>query len=160
AGPRGSRGRGEGREGSTSWSNLQSVRHAAVQLSCQAHVPACSAQLGRRRETWRSAAGTLLQVCRSKNGTLWPKLPPMPTTFEDAAARLRQALTANEPRLRALGEDASQRPRAAGKWSPRQILGHLCDSAVNNYHRVVRAQQTDELHFPGYQQEHWVAAGG
>lgn len=84
----------------------------------------------------------------------------MSTAFQDAAARLRKALADNEPRLRALGEDASQRPRAAGKWSPRQVLGHLCDSAVNNYHRVVRAQQADELHFPGYQQEHWVATGG
>lgn len=84
----------------------------------------------------------------------------MSTAFEDAAARLRRALESNEPRLRALDEAASQRPRAAGKWSPRQVLGHLCDSAVNNYHRVVRAQQVDELHFPGYAQEHWVAAGG
>jgi hypothetical protein len=24
----------------------------------------------------------------------------------------------------------------------------------------VRAQQVEELHFPGYAQEHWVAAGG
>lgn len=84
----------------------------------------------------------------------------MPTAFEDAAAQLRRALGDHEPRLRALDEAASQRPRAAGKWSPRQVLGHLCDSAVNNYHRVIRAQQAGELHFPGYQQEHWVERGG
>jgi hypothetical protein len=84
----------------------------------------------------------------------------MATVFEDSAALLRRALERHEPRLRKLDEGASARPRAAGKWSPRQVLGHLADSAVNNYHRLIRAQQGDELHFPPYAQEHWVEAGG
>ena len=84
----------------------------------------------------------------------------MPTAFEEAATLLRQALAAHEPGLRALDEAASARPWAEGKWTRRQVLGHLVDSAVNNYHRVIRAQESDELHFPGYQQEHWVEAGG
>jgi len=36
----------------------------------------------------------------------------------------------------------------------------VIDSAVNNLHRFVRAQQGDELLFPDYDQPHWVAAGG
>ena len=53
-------------------------------------------------------------------------------------------------------EDQSERPRAEGKWSPKQVIGHLIDSAANNHQRFVRAQFTDELVFPGYAQEDWL----
>jgi DinB superfamily len=45
---------------------------------------------------------------------------------------------------------------SAGQWSAKQIIGHLIDSAANNHQRFVRAQFTDELVFPGYEQEAWV----
>jgi hypothetical protein len=48
-------------------------------------------------------------------------------------------------------------PRAPGKWSPKEIIGHLIDSAANNHQRFVRAQFTDELVFPGYEQVEWVS---
>lgn len=60
--------------------------------------------------------------------------------------------------LAAVGEEGSTRPRAPGKWSPRQILGHLIDSAVVNKQRFVLAQIEDDLVFPGYRQDAWVAA--
>jgi len=44
----------------------------------------------------------------------------------------------------------------ADKWSPKQVIGHLVDSAANNHQRFVRAQQGAELVFPGYEQDHWV----
>lgn len=44
-----------------------------------------------------------------------------------------------------------------GKWSKKEILGHLIDSAANNHHRFIRAQLTDSFHFPDYQQPQWVA---
>lgn len=50
----------------------------------------------------------------------------------------------------------ASRPRAPGKWSPKQIVGHLIDSAINNHGRFVRAQGQDDLVFPGYDQEAWV----
>jgi hypothetical protein len=37
------------------------------------------------------------------------------------------------------------------------VVGHLIDSAANNHHRFVRAQQGDALVFPAYEQDHWVA---
>ena len=43
-----------------------------------------------------------------------------------------------------------------GKWSVKQVFGHLCDSAVNNLQRVVRLAAQDGLIFPRYHQEHWV----
>ncbi len=45
------------------------------------------------------------------------------------------------------------------KWTRKQLLGHLIDSAANNYQRFVRLRQGDLVGFPGYDQEAWVAAG-
>lgn len=53
------------------------------------------------------------------------------------------------------GEAAACRP-APGKWSPKEIIGHLIDSAANNHQRFVRAQWQDDLIFDGYEQEGWV----
>ena len=75
------------------------------------------------------------------------------TTEPTCARRLRDALAAAEPRLRAISDADSARPRAPGKWSPREIIGHLIDSASNNHQRFVRASLQDELVFDGYEQE-------
>ena len=54
-------------------------------------------------------------------------------------------------------ETASRRP-APGKWSAQEIVGHLVDSASNNHQRFVRARWQEDLVFPGYDQDAWVAA--
>ena len=74
----------------------------------------------------------------------------------DIGADLRDAVDRAVPRLLALDDEASRRQRAPDKWSPRQIIGHLIDSACNNHARFVRAQLQDDLLFPGYEQEAWV----
>jgi hypothetical protein len=63
-----------------------------------------------------------------------------------AAANLRQI---DEP-------SASVRP-APGKWSKKEILGHLVDSAANNHQRFVRLQLTPRLELPGYDGDAWVS---
>ncbi len=63
-------------------------------------------------------------------------------------------------RLLLLTDEMTGRKPAPDKWSPKQILGHLIDSAANNHQRLVRAQLADELFFPGYSQEQWVALQG
>jgi hypothetical protein len=70
---------------------------------------------------------------------------------------LREALAASEPRLARLSEEQASRAPAPGKWSVKQEVGHLIDSASNNHQRFVRAQFTDDLKFLGYEQETWVA---
>ena len=45
---------------------------------------------------------------------------------------------------------------APGTWSRKEILGHLIDSASNNHQRFVRAQMTDHLMFPSYEQNDCV----
>lgn len=69
---------------------------------------------------------------------------------------LRQAVGDASPRLRAISETASARRPPRGGWSPREILGHLIDSAANNHPRFVLGQIQDDLVFPGYEQESWV----
>lgn len=68
-------------------------------------------------------------------------------TVEDAARRLL-----------AFGDAKASREPAPGKWSPKEIVGHLVDSASHNHQRFVRAQFTEDLVFPGYEQEPWVSA--
>ena len=70
---------------------------------------------------------------------------------------LRQTIDAALPKLRAISDAAAGEPRAPGKWSRKQIIGHLIDSASNNHQRFVRAQQASSLNFPPYEQNHWVA---
>lgn len=61
------------------------------------------------------------------------------------------------PLLRSLSPETSQQVPAQGKWSPRQIIGHLIDSAANNHQRFVRFALEDHPHLPGYAQDRWVA---
>jgi hypothetical protein len=66
-------------------------------------------------------------------------------TVDSSAARLRALSSA----------EAAGRP-APGKWSRKEIIGHLIDSATNNHGRFVRAQLQDDLIFDGYEQAEWV----
>jgi hypothetical protein len=59
-------------------------------------------------------------------------------------------------RLLSISDEQSQRASGDEKWSPKQIIGHLIDSASNNHQRFVRAQFKDDLVFQGYDQEEWV----
>jgi GNAT superfamily N-acetyltransferase len=73
------------------------------------------------------------------------------------AAQLLHDIRQARPRLLGLAEaEASERP-APSKWSPKEIVGHLVDSAANNHQRFVRAQQgLTELAPYRYAQEFWV----
>ena len=70
----------------------------------------------------------------------------MRSTIEDASARLLS-----------ITEEESEARRQPGKWSTKEILGHLIDSAANNHARFVTAQLKEDLVFSGYDQEAWVA---
>ena len=76
--------------------------------------------------------------------------------MEDFLSDFRQTIDTASNQLLQISAEQSQIPRAAGKWSPKEIIGHLIDSASNNHQRFVRAQFTDDLVFAGYEQEGWV----
>src|SRR5262245_46381642 len=71
-------------------------------------------------------------------------------------ADLVSAVDRAAPALVALGDERSRACPAPGKWSPREVIGHLIDSASNNHQRFVRAQLQEDLVFAGYEQESWV----
>ena len=74
------------------------------------------------------------------------------------AARLRSVVERAASRLAAISDADSARAPAPGKWSPRELVGHLVDSASNNHQRFVRARFREDLEFPGYDQDEWVEA--
>jgi DinB superfamily len=59
-------------------------------------------------------------------------------------------------RLAAISESDSKEKSSPEKWSKKETLGHLIDSAANNHQRFVRAQLTSKLRIPGYEQQVWV----
>jgi hypothetical protein len=76
------------------------------------------------------------------------------------AAQLRQRVESTVARLRGVSEaEAAHRP-SPDRWSKKEILGHLIDSASNNHQRFVRAQLEGRLTFPGYEQEGWARCQG
>lgn len=74
-------------------------------------------------------------------------------TSADALMKIVETVT---PRLLAIDDAGASQPRHPGAWTPKQILGHLVDSASNNHGRFVRAALGDDMVFPGYDQEGWV----
>ncbi len=75
----------------------------------------------------------------------------------DYADDLRKTVSRVATLLAGVPEEAAARRPAPGKWSAKEIIGHLVDSASNNHQRFVRAQFQDDLVFPGYAQDEWVA---
>jgi len=71
---------------------------------------------------------------------------------ERLAAVLRSAM----PWLVTLSEAEASVPEKEGKWSAKQVIGHLIDSAVNNLGRIVRMQIESGQSFSGYEQMAWV----
>jgi hypothetical protein len=78
--------------------------------------------------------------------------------LEEFLGDFRSTVVKATERLLAISADESARKPAPDKWSIKEVLGHLIDSAANNHQRFVRAQFTDDLVFPGYEQEKWVNA--
>lgn len=72
------------------------------------------------------------------------------------ADELQTTVQIAEPALRALVDtEVSTRP-APDRWTIKEVVGHLIDSAANNHQRFVRAQFVPELVFPKYEQNEWV----
>jgi len=74
----------------------------------------------------------------------------------DLAKRLRAVIDEVSPLLASIDDKSAGTAASNGKWSTKQIIGHLVDSAANNHRRFILAQGRDDLLFEGYDQEHWV----
>jgi len=72
------------------------------------------------------------------------------------AESLRRLLDTVPSELAGLSDATAALKPAPEKWSPKEELGHLLDSAANNHQRIVRTLIEDQPAMPGYEQQRWV----
>ena len=73
-------------------------------------------------------------------------------------AAFKESIQAHYARLKDLPVAVVEKKPAPNKWSPKEIIGHLIDSACNNHRRFVQTQWKEKMVFDGYQQDKWVTA--
>ena len=79
-----------------------------------------------------------------------------PISYKEFLDDFRNTIVSATARLRNIPETQSGQKNSPDDWSAKETIGHLIDSAANNHPRFVRAQFTDDLVFPGYEQDQWV----
>lgn len=72
------------------------------------------------------------------------------------AQHLREVIDAAKPGLLFITENRASEKPYPDKWSIKEILGHLVDSASNNHQRIVRMQELPDIGTLSYEQSHWV----
>jgi len=80
--------------------------------------------------------------------------------MKEIADQLQELIDQSAHQLFDITETESAVRPAPGKWSKKEIIGHLIDSASNNHQRFIRAQENKSLSFPGYAQNFWVDRQG
>jgi hypothetical protein len=75
----------------------------------------------------------------------------------ELSERLVSVLRDAMPWLVTVSEAEASVPEREGKWSAKQVIGHLIDSAVNNLGRIVRMQIEANPSLRGYEQMEWVS---
>src|SRR5262245_44651092 len=75
--------------------------------------------------------------------------------LETTIQRFAYLLDQIPSRIRAINPDIFSQKPAPEKWSKKEILGHLIDSAANNQQRFIRGQFEDSPTV-SYDQDEWV----
>lgn len=78
--------------------------------------------------------------------------------MKQVAGHLNETLDKALPLLKAIAEDTATAKSGPGKWSHKEIIGHLTDSAANNHQKFLRTMAADEVEFPAYEQNYWVSS--
>ncbi len=78
--------------------------------------------------------------------------------MQAVSTELTSLIEETHPRFLGLTEAHAADKPYADKWSLKEILGHLLDSAVNNHQRIVRMQESPDIGKLGYNQVHWVSS--
>jgi hypothetical protein len=80
--------------------------------------------------------------------------------MQNVIEEFERTINESYDRLAKFSDAESAEPLSAGKWSRKELIGHLIDSASNNHQRFVRAQLAESHAFPSYAQASWVALQG
>lgn len=111
----------------------------------------------RRRGRRRRSASVALPAT---GGSSYAPAPPPYEPLNGLLERLHQLLELLNSRFTDYDEQELSCPLQPGGWSRRQILGHLLDSATNNYRRFVLCQlDAAPYRMAPYQQNEWVMCG-
>jgi hypothetical protein len=86
--------------------------------------------------------------------------PQKGEAMQNVIEDFKSSINDSYDKLIEVSERASGEPMTPGKWSRKELIGHLIDSASNNHQRFVRAQLEARLASPGYAQEAWVERQG
>jgi hypothetical protein len=73
-----------------------------------------------------------------------------------AIERLRFTIRTLPGVLVGFSEAESEERPSPERWTRKEVVGHLIDSASINHQRFVRGQIASGQEFPGYEQEQWV----
>lgn len=76
----------------------------------------------------------------------------------EISRQLKEVINSARPRLLSIAEARATEKPYADKWSIKEVLGHLIDSAANNHQRIVRMQESENIGPFSYAQQHWVLA--
>jgi hypothetical protein len=76
--------------------------------------------------------------------------------MKSTAQNLRQTIDLILPHLKQISDAEACIKPLPNKWSKKEILGHLIDSACNNQQKFVRMMAHQHLNFVGYAQDFWV----
>jgi hypothetical protein len=71
--------------------------------------------------------------------------------------RINHLINEIPQKVTAISEDSLSAKPVLNKWSNKEIIGHLCDSAFNNHSRFIRAQfEPEPFKIIPYAQDEWV----
>ena len=76
--------------------------------------------------------------------------------MKEIAGEIRGIVAASTGPLSLMPADRVSFKEKPDKWSKKEMLGHLIDSAANNHHRFVRGCYKAAEDFPAYNQNDWV----
>jgi uncharacterized damage-inducible protein DinB len=77
---------------------------------------------------------------------------------DDAMATLRASAAATPRLLSGVTEPQAMFRYAPGKWSVKQVLGHILDAERVFMYRALTFARADETPVPGFEEDDWMAA--
>ncbi|MEO5987767.1 MAG: DinB family protein [Candidatus Eisenbacteria bacterium] len=77
----------------------------------------------------------------------------------DALVGLETQAASTRQLLAAAGEEQALHRYAAGKWSVKEVVGHMCDAERIFAYRALRFARADTTELPGFDENLYVPAG-